>query len=140
MRYGRTPDTVSLLGVLAIAGTLLTLTGNTPGSVDEVVPYWLGLVWSAVFTLSACVALAGTLWRDALTGWTLELAGRIGLAFTAGAYVVALFNTAAHWGSSIVIAMVASLSFSSAWRVYQLTRKLDNFRTAVIEQARGGGR
>lgn len=130
-RYARTPDTILLLAACALAGGALTIAGQVPASVLDIAPMWLALVWSAGFSLSAAVALAGVLWRDALTGWLLELAGRVGLALAATGYVVALTAAATRWGTGLVIAIIAGIAFASGWRVYQLVRRLDEFRTSL---------
>jgi hypothetical protein len=145
-RFGRTPDTICLLAVLAAVGAVLTVSGEVPKSVAELVPLPLGLMWSATFTLAAGVSLAGVLWRDHLTGWAIELAGRIGLACTCLAYTVALVGAATVWGSAIVIGVITSIGGSSVWRVWQLARRVDQFKATVLayEQirastTRGGG-
>lgn len=130
-RYARTPDTILLLSTCAVAGVALTIARQVPSSVLDIAPMWLALVWSAGFSLSSAVALAGVLWRDALTGWLLELTGRVGLSLAAAGYVVALTAAATRWGTGMVIAMIAGIAFASGWRVYQLVRRLDEFRTSL---------
>lgn len=130
-RYARTPDTVLLLAACALTSGALTVFGQVPRSVLDIAPMWLALIWSAGFSLAAATALVGILWKDPLTGWLLELAGRVGLAFTALGYVVALTASATQVGTALVIAIVAGLSVSSGWRVYQLVRRLDEFRTSL---------
>lgn len=135
-RYARTPDTILLLTACALTSGLLTVLGQVPASVRELAPMWLALVWSGTFALSAATALAGVLWRDALTGWFLELAGRVGLTLTAAGYVLALTAAATQWGTALVVAIVGGISLSSGWRVYQLVRRLDEFRTTLRGAAR----
>lgn len=135
-RYARTPDTILLLTACALTSGLLTILGQVPASVRELAPMWLALVWSGTFALSAATALAGVLWRDALTGWFLELAGRVGLTLTAAGYVLALTAAATQWGTALVVAIVGGISLSSGWRVYQLVRRLDEFRTTLRGAAR----
>lgn len=130
-RYGRTPDTICLLASLALAGTALTLAGQVPGSVRDLVPMPVALLWSATFALGAAVTLAGVLWRDPLTGWTLEISGRIALSGTSLAYTLALLESSTQWGSAIVIVVIFSIGVSSAWRVYQLVRRLDRFMSDI---------
>jgi hypothetical protein len=135
-RYARTPDTILLLTACAVTSGALTLLGQVPASVLELAPLWLALVWSGSFALSAATALAGVLWRDALTGWFLELAGRVGLTFTATGYVLALVAAATQWGTALVVAIVAGIAMSSGWRAYQLVRRLDEFRATLRGAAR----
>lgn len=131
-RFGRTPDTICLLAVLTLVGAVLTLAGEVPKSVADLVPFPLGILWSATFTLAAGVSLAGVLWRDHLTGWAIELSGRIALACTSLAYTVALVGAATVWGSAIVIGVIAALGVSSACRVYQLVVRFDQFKATVL--------
>ena len=130
-RYARTPDTILLLAACAVTSGVLTAAGQVPRSVLDIAPMWLALVWSAGFSLAAATALAGVLWRDPLTGWLLELAGRAGLTLTALGYVVALTSAATQWGTALIIAIIGGLAASSGWRVYQLVRRLDEFRTSL---------
>ena len=130
-RYARTPDTILLLAACAVSAGVLTLVGQAPASILDIAPRWLALVWSAGFSLAATAALLGVLWRDPLTGWLLELAGRVGLAFTALGYVVALTSAATQWGTALIIAIVAGIAASSGWRVYQLVRRLGEFRESL---------
>lgn len=135
-RYARTPDTILLLAACATSAGALTAVGQVPRSVLEIAPMWLALIWSGGFALAAAAALAGVLWRDPLTGWLLELAGRVGLAFTATGYVVALAAAATGWGTGLIIAIIAGIAVASGWRVYQLVRRLDEFRLALRGAAR----
>lgn len=135
-RYARTPDTILLLAACAVSSGALTVLGQVPRSVLEIAPVWLALVWSAGFSLAAATALAGVMWREPLTGWLLELAGRVGLAFTALGYVVALTAAATQWGTALIIAIIAGIAASSGWRVYQLVHRLAEFR----ESLRGASR
>lgn len=130
-RYARTPDTILLLAACALSAGVLTALGQVPGSVLDIAPMWLALVWSAGFALAAATALVGILWKEPLTGWLLELAGRVGLAFTSLGYVVALTAAATQWGTALIIAIVAGISASSGWRVYQLVHRLNEFRESL---------
>ncbi len=130
-RYARTPDTILLLSACALSAGALTVLGQAPRSVLAIAPLWLALVWSASFALAAATALVGVLWREPLAGWLLELAGRVGLALTAAGYAIALTASATQGGTALVIAIVAGIAASSGWRVYQLVRRLEEFRTAL---------
>lgn len=131
-RFGRTPDTICLLAVLTLVGAVLTVAGEVPKSVAELVPFPLGILWSATFTLAAGVSLAGVLWRDHLSGWAIELSGRIALACTCLAYTVALVGAATVWGSAIVIGVIFAIGCSSLWRVIQLVVRFDRFKATVL--------
>lgn len=131
-RFGRTPDTICLLAAMTLTGLALTVSGQVPNSVLDLVPHAVGLYWSAMFTLSAGVSLVGVLWRDHLTGWALELSGRIGLAGTALAYVVALVDASSHWGTAIVTGVIASIGAASVWRIWQLVRRFGQFKATVL--------
>lgn len=130
-RYERTPDTLVMLHLIAATGVLLTLLGEAPRSINESTPRWAGIVWSAAFSASALIALAGVLHRDPMTGWLLELAGRAGLAFGAFGYVAALayYNTALNtlWTA----AFVGGIGLASLFRVLQLVRRLSILRRAL---------
>jgi len=135
-RYGRTPDAILLLAALAVVAGVLTITGMVPKSVLDLVPYEVGVAWSGTLALSAAAALAGILWREELTGWGLEIAGRIGVCATASAYVVALWNAATVPGTALVVAIIAAVAGASGWRVWQLARRADQFRVSVARQKR----
>lgn len=137
-RFGRTPDTICLLAVLTVVGAVLTAAGQVPASVQELVPYPVAIFWSVAFTASAAVSLTGVLWRDHLTGWALELSGRIGLAGTCLAYSIALVGAANYWGTGIVAGMVFALGVSSVWRVWQLVRRFSQFKATVLAYKRLG--
>lgn len=133
MRYGRTPDTICLLAALTLAGGALTISGVVPGTIQGLVGYAVGLLWQAAFSLGAVVALIGVLWRDPLTGWALELSGRIGLSVTAPAYFSVLIVYAVDQGfqAALVTSVVGAIGVASAWRAWQLTRRLEEFRASV---------
>ena len=130
-RYERTPDTVMVLGACAVTATALTVSGFVPGSVLAVAPYWLGLAWSGGLAFAASVALAGVLWREATTGWLLELAGRAGLTLTAAGYVYALLRSVTATGSALIIMLVSAIAVSSGVRVWQVYRRLTQVREAI---------
>lgn len=133
-RYARTPDTILILAACALVGGFLTATGHVPVSVLALVSPGWGLAWSALFTISATASLVGVFWRDALTGWTLELGGRLGLTFTAAGYVVSLTFSMTKPGTALVIGIVAGISLASGWRVYQLTRRLVAFQASLARR------
>jgi len=142
-RFGRTPDTICMLVVLALSGAALTVSGKVPPSVLELVPLPLALFWSGTFTAAAGVSLVGVLWRDHLTGWSIELSGRIALACTSLAYTTALIGSASNWGAIIVIGVIFGIGSSSVWRVYQLVRRYGQFKADVLAYkslSRQGGR
>jgi len=121
-----------MLAVLTLVGAVLTVAGEVPKSVAELVPFPLGILWSATFTLAAGVSLAGVLWRDHLSGWAIELSGRIALSCTCLAYTVALVGAATVWGSAIVIGVIFAIGCSSLWRVIQLVVRFDQFKATVL--------
>lgn len=136
-RYARTPDTVLLLAALALTAGVLTITGQAPGSVLDLVPMWAALVWSGTLALGAACALTGVLWRDPLWGWGLELAGRVSVAFTCAAYTWALWSAATQPGTALIVAIVGGVTAASAVRIYQLTRRWRQFVASVEVRGRG---
>ena len=130
------PDSMVLLGLLAVVALALTISGHVPGTVARSVPLWIGLVWSAAFAASCGIAFVGLLWRDPLTGWSLEIAGRVGISATALAYAIMMVSEATFWGTAIVLSTVAALGLASVWRIFQLARRLREIRSAV-EAVRG---
>lgn len=139
MRYGRTPDTIALLGALAVLAGAAALAGNPPGTIVEEVPLVLARVWALSLSVSCAVALAGVLHRDELVGWGFELGGRIGVCLTLGGYgLIAAAN--AGRGSAIAIGMVLAFGTSSGVRVWQLLRRLDEFRASLVAVRRHRGR
>jgi len=145
-RYERTPDTIAILGGLAVAGGIITAAGVVPPSVDALAPTWVGLMWSATFTTAAAVSLAGVLLRDAVMGWSLELVGRIPLCVTACTYVWVLASTATGLGPAVTVGLLAAVGVSSGVRAWQLTRRLRDhlraYRNVVrrlgLHRPRGG--
>lgn len=133
-RYARTPDTICTLAALSLVGGAVTITGNVPASIADQVPHWVGLLWSATFALGAGVALLGVLWRDHLTGWVLELSGRIALAPTAAGYAALLAGVATHWGTAIVVSILAAIGVASGARIYQLLHRFRRFKAVVLAQ------
>lgn len=136
-RYGRTPDTVCLLIALAIAGLVLAVTGEVPLSVKEIVPPYVGLLWASTFGLASLISLVGLYWHDDQEGWVLELSGRIALTGTASGYAIAIGNNAQHFGTILITMIVASIAVSSAWRIYELVRRLSQFRAAILARKKG---
>lgn len=130
-RYERTPDTLIMLAVIAIVGTIMTLLGEVPTSIYMTTPRWAGLLWSAAFSTAALVSLIGVLHREPLTGWLLELAGRAGLLVGAFGYVVALAHYATNLRPALQIGIIAGIGISAGWRVYQLTLRLRALRAAL---------
>lgn len=136
-RYARTPDTLALLAIAATAGLVQIVTGAYPGTVLRLVPeVWAG-VWAWSLLVSALLALIGVVVRDDLDGWVLELSGRIGVTFTAGAYTFALLTQANEpLRSALVIGFTAALAVSSGWRTWQLVRRIRQWLTTVRREAR----
>jgi hypothetical protein len=140
MRYGRTPDTVCLLAGMAVVGTILTAVGFLPPSVQALAPPWVAAFWGAVLASSSALALAGVLWRDPLWGWALELAGRPGVACSCAGYAAALAMTmGTNYGAALAVVVFGSIAVSSGLRIYQLTRRIQQFLDAIAAQ-RGGRR
>lgn len=134
-RYARTPDTLTILGLAAVAGTVQVLTGNYPGSVLALVSPATAAIWAWSLLVAATISLAGILWPDELTGWILELAGRFGVACTAAAYTWALATAADNpLRSALVLAFVTGLAASSGWRVWQLVRRLHQWWAAIQQE------
>lgn len=133
-RYSRTPDTISVLIACILSGVILAATRTVPPSVDGLVPWWVGMVWSTALALSASASLVGLLHRDVMTGWLLEITGRCVLTGALGAYCLALVVVATSWGSAVPILLTAGVCVASAWRVRQVMRKLAQVRE-VVRQA-----
>lgn len=139
MKRGRNADTICILAAIALSAATLTLTGTLPGSVSELVPAWVGLAWASVYTVSAGLSLTGVLWRDELTGWGIELTGRIPLAVTSLLYFAMLRSEMTSFGTWIVLAIVGAIGVASVIRAFQLTRDTGKFKEAsvAIREARG---
>lgn len=131
MIRGHNPDTITWFTIMCVVSAVLTVAGETPGSVQELVPFWLGMVWSAWFSVSCGLVVAGVLCRDHLLGWRLEVSGRVGAVFTAAAYTVALADAMQWWGTALVLSMIAGIGVSSAWRLFDLGRHFAEFKTWV---------
>jgi len=131
-RYERTPDTIAMLTITALAAIVLTVAGRAPGTVLDLVPRPVALAWSAALAVAALTALAGVLHRQDVRGWVLELGGRIGLTATLAAYTLAI-GASASLGSLVVAGFVAAAAASSAVRTVQLWRRLHQWRAAARE-------
>ncbi len=128
-RYERTPDTVTVLTALAVSGVAMSFLGVAPPSVLKYVPGGTALAWSMVLALSAAVTLVGVFWRTPATGWVVELAGRVGLAFACAPYFLALIATASRdIGASLVAGLLGALVVSSIVRVVQLSLRVYRWR------------
>jgi len=93
------------------------------------VPGGTALVWSLELTFAAGTTLAGVFWRTPATGWAIELAGRIALAFVCAPYFLALLVTAARdVGASMVAGILGALVISSVIRVVQLALRIRRWR------------
>jgi len=130
-RYERTPDTLLILTSCAVTGAVLTAMGEVPKSIAAIAPMWVALLWSAAFSAAAATALVGTLHREPLVGWLLELAGRTGLALGSFGYVVALLGAASAVGSALLISIVAGIGVSSSWRAWQIIKRLEALRETL---------
>ena len=130
--YVRSPDTIAILSLAILAGAVQILSRSYPGTVLGMVsPVWAAAwAWSLVGTAGLCIA--GILVRDDLDGWVLEVSGRIGLTLTMAAYTVALWvGSEDRLGAALVIGFTAGIALSSAWRVWQLLRRLGQWRSAL---------
>ncbi len=132
MRSARTPDTISLLVVLAVVGAILTAAGFIPPALDRLAPDWAGLLWGTILSVSAFLSVLGILWPDELTGWVLELAGRPGVLTTCLGYSMAMvLSMGENYGTALAVAFFGGFAFSSGWRIYQLLHDLRTFQAAL---------
>lgn len=130
-KQGRTPDTACLLAALVFVGFFLSVTGNVPISVAELVPMPVAILWQATFTIAAALSLLGLYWREPLTGWVLELAGRIMLFGTATGYAIAIWDNASHWGTALVTVVTAAIAAGSVGRIWQLVHNYRQFEASL---------
>lgn len=130
-KYERTPDTVALLVAQVAAAGIMTVTRQAPGSVESVAPGWEAAAWAAAFGAAAVLTLFGVLWREPITGWLLELVGRLGLAAAMAGYAVALIDAARTWGASLAILIMSAIVAASVVRVVQLAKRLRGFWVAL---------
>jgi len=135
MRQARNPDTLSVLSGMAFAGAVMTAVGFVPETVADVVPRWLGYIWSISLSCASIVSLAGILWRDQLTGWQLELAGRWGVMCTTLGYTLALVSTmTSKWGAMLAVVVFGSLAVASLIRCFHLIFHFQDFQAVVLAQ------
>lgn len=125
------PDTVSSLGLCGVVGVVLTVATSPPPSLVNLTSPATGMVWLVVFTLGALVSLAGVLWHDDLIGWVLELAGRISLGLAALIYATVLAVSLTALGAAVVFSAMLAIGVGSAFRVWQLARRLSEWKAAV---------
>lgn len=127
-RLDRTPDTVTVLALTTLSGASVLLTRTPPAAMDALAPTWLGLAWGLAMTASSACALVGAFWPEELTGWGLELAGRITLAVTLGLYGVAIALYITSPGAAISLGLAVAFAASSGWRAFLLARRLRAWR------------
>lgn len=131
-RYVRSPDTIAILSLSLLAGAVQIVSQSYPGSVLGMVSATWAATWAWSLVGTAGLCIAGILVRDDLDGWVIEVSGRIGLTLTMSAYTVALWvGTEDRLGAALVLAFTAGIALSSAWRVWQLLRRLGQWRSAL---------
>lgn len=137
-RYARTPDTILLLSSLTASGAVVAVTHLAPPAVYALVTPAVSTAWACVLAISAATALLGVLWSDPVTGWALEIAGRVGLTAAMTAYAVALIDHAADARTPpptvidlVYLAIVVGIAASSAWRCRQLWHQWTEYRHAL---------
>lgn len=133
-RYSRTPDTVALLAGCAVSGIILAVTRTVPTSVEDIVPWWVGLIWAVLFASSALVSLLGLFHRNQVNAWFLEFIGRTILAGTAGMYCLALATVASSLGSTVIVTLAGAVTVGSAGRSLQVWRRVDRLRADLRRQ------
>lgn len=137
-RYARQPDTLGLLAALAIAGVILTVTAELPPSVSEVVPKWVGMVWSITVALSSGASLVGLYLKKPLNGLLMIATGRFILMGAMLAYTIALVTAATTWGSALVILLVAGIATSCAVSARRAAKQIRHV-SDLVKNARPGG-
>lgn len=116
------PDSVLLLALMAVTGFGSLLAGVEPESVTTLVPRWMAVAWGLTLATGAALTLLGVLWRTETTGLLLEVAGRIALAPTTLAYVVALVAVGAATRGTLLIGILVGIVTASVWRLWQIRR------------------
>jgi len=135
MREARNPDTLCILSAMALAGVVMTVVGFVPETVADVVPTWLGYMWSISLSGASTASIVGILWRDPLTGWPLELSGRWGVMCTTLGYAVALAaGVASNWGAVLAVLVFGSIGVASLIRCVRLVWHFRDFQAVVLAQ------
>lgn len=129
----RTPDSVTLLVSLLMAGAWLLITARMPLSLAVSVPQPATIVWAVTLTGSAALALAGLYWRGEVTGLTLELAGRIGLIGATITYAAALVAPWLRVDSAVSFVLAAGVAVACTWRCVQIVTRLAEIRAMLRE-------
>lgn len=137
-RYARQPDTLALLSALAVAGVILTATAELPGSVDDVVPKWAGMIWSISVSLAAGASLVGLYLKKPLNGLLTIMVGRFVLSGAMFAYTIALVTAATTWGSAIIILLVAGIATSCALSARRAAKQIRQV-SDLVKSAKPGG-
>lgn len=127
-RLDRTPDTITVLALTTLSGISVLLTRTPPAAIEALVPGWVGLAWGLGMTAASACALLGVVWSEELTGWGLELAGRITLAVMLGLYAVAIALYTTSPGAVVALGLTVAFAASSAWRAFLLARRLRAWR------------
>lgn len=133
-KYSRQPDTIWPLWALALSGIVLTATVELPGSVDDVVPTWLGIVWSLVLSFSAGASILGLYLKKPLNGLLTIAVGRFILSGALFSYAIALVIAATSWGSAIIILLVTSLATSCALAARKAAKQIRQVSESVRQK------
>ena len=137
---GQKADTVVLLGFVGLMAALMASMGYTPVGMEDWVSRTVAPVWAIALAISCTITLVGALWRDELTGWPIELAGRPGIAATCGGYAWGMAANADSPTIYLFVVMFAGLAGASAFRAFKLARRIKRFQDAIAVQKSAGAR
>lgn len=109
----RNPIAVYLLGLAALSGIASFFRATPVG-----LPTMIVIVWNVFLTFGALTALAGTFWKDAITGVLIVRAALIPLGIGAYLYTFPIATVIGLWPALAT----GSFGFACHLRCWQITR------------------
>lgn len=106
-----------------VVGGFGALLGPAPGSVNELVPDWLRIIWGAVLLAGGITGLVSAWLPDRLVGLLVERIALSWIGGAAAAYGVAVLYVAG-WGGLLAGTLVLSVAWAAVKRALDVTRTL----------------
>lgn len=125
----RNPHQIFLLVLsLASAMQLVRGTAGSPALEDALSDHAVTL-WGVGLLVGSLIALIGMMWPRTWTGLVVERAGLAAVAAAAGVYAWIVWRAVPAAG--FTIAVHSAYAFACAWRVRQITKRLQWVRAQV---------
>lgn len=115
----RDPRELMLLGLCLLAGLSNVVGGDTPNSVEEVMPGWLVIAWNLALIAAGAVGIVGNCWPGQLgTALLIRIAGQLLASGPAAAYALAALGyagTTATFPAGIIGAFAVACLWTAKW-------------------------